>query len=61
MKEQELLDKIKKENIGFIYLLFTDITGEPKKVTIAASTVKSALKHGIWFDGSSIEGFARIY
>jgi len=61
LKEQELLDKIKKENVGFIYLLFTDITGEPKKVTIAASTVKSALKHGIWFDGSSIEGFARIY
>ena len=61
MNERELLEEIKKERIEFIYLLFTDITGEPKKVTIPAETVKSALNHGIWFDGSSIEGFARIY
>lgn len=61
MKKQELLDKIKKEKIEFIYLLFTDITGEPKKVTISVKGLESALKHGIWFDGSSIEGFARIY
>jgi glutamine synthetase len=61
LNERELLEEIKKERIEFIYLLFTDITGEPKKVTIPAETVKSALNHGIWFDGSSIEGFARIY
>ena len=61
MDEAKLLERIDKENIEFIYLLFTDITGEAKKVTIPSRTVESALKHGIWFDGSSIEGFARIY
>lgn len=60
-KEHELIARIKEEKIEFIYLLFTDITGEAKKVTIPASTVESALEHGIWFDGSSIEGFARIF
>lgn len=61
MDNKELLEKIKAEKIEFVYLLFTDITGESKKVTIQSRSVESALKHGIWFDGSSIEGFARIY
>ncbi len=61
MVEKDLLERIKQEKVAFIYLLFTDITGEPKKVTIPADLVESALKHGVWFDGSSIEGFARIY
>ena len=60
MNEKEMLGRIEAERIDFIYLLFTDITGESKKVTIQASMVDSALKHGIWFDGSSIEGFARL-
>jgi len=61
MEEKLLLERIKKEKVDFVNLLFTDIIGEPKTVTIPASAMKSALKHGIWFDGSSIEGFARIY
>ena len=61
MDEKRILEEIEKENIKFIYLLFTDIVGEAKKVTIQASEIDSALKHGVWFDGSSIEGFARIY
>jgi glutamine synthetase len=61
LDDKELLLKIQKEKIDFIYLLFTDITGMTKKVTIPATDIKSALKHGVWFDGSSIEGFARIY
>ena len=61
MEENELLEKIEKEKIEFIYLLFTDITGEAKKVTIPSTMVRSALTHGVWFDGSSIEGFVRIY
>ena len=58
---EDILAKIKEEKIDFIYLLFTDITGEPKKVTMQAEDVESALKHGVWFDGSSIAGFARIF
>ncbi len=61
MDRIELLDRIKKEKIDFIYMVFTDISGEPKRVTIPAKQAKNALEHGVWFDGSSIEGFARIY
>ena len=61
MKSDDLLQKVKKEKIQFLYLLFTDITGIPKKVTIPAKQAGSALQHGVWFDGSSIQGFARIY
>jgi len=58
--EERILKLIKDQKIEFVYLLFTDINGLTKKVTIPASKVESALKHGVWFDGSSIEGFARI-
>lgn len=61
VSRNELLNTIKKEKIQFLYLLFTDITGHPKKVTIRAEMAESVLKHGAWFDGSSIQGFARIY
>lgn len=60
MPEEEILKIIKEENVEFVYLLFTDFNGLTKKVTIQASKIESALKHGVWFDGSSIEGFARI-
>lgn len=51
---------IETEKIDFIYLLFTDISGTPKKVAIRADGFSNAARYGIWFDGSSIEGFARI-
>ncbi len=60
MDKEAVLKRIKDENISFIYLLFTDITGNTKKVTIQSFSVEDALEDGVWFDGSSIEGFARI-
>jgi glutamine synthetase len=39
---------------------FTDIMGIVKNVAIPKSVLKDALNDGVWFDGSSIEGFARI-
>ena len=60
-QKNEILQKIQREKIQFLYLLFTDITGIPKKVTIRADQADSALRYGVWFDGSSIQGFARIY
>ncbi len=60
VRKNEISESIRKEKVQFLYLLFTDITGQPKKVTIPAEQAASALKHGIWFDGSSIQGFARI-
>jgi len=61
MNKEEILKIIKEENITLIYLLFTDIIGDTKKVTIPARETENALDQGVWFDGSSIEGFARIY
>jgi len=51
---------IAQENIKFINLQFTDIIGMVKSVTIPVSQFDECVEHGKWFDGSSIEGFARI-
>jgi glutamine synthetase len=56
----ELLALAEERKIKFIDLQFTDINGSVKIVTIPKSEFAAALNHGIWFDGSSIEGFARI-
>ena len=49
-----------KNHIKFIDLQFTDVVGMVKNVTIPAHELKAALEYGIWFDGSSIDGFARV-
>ncbi|MFN8529445.1 MAG: glutamine synthetase family protein [Anaerolineae bacterium] len=41
-------------------LWFTDITGVVKSVTVPARKVESVIDNGLHFDGSSIEGFARV-
>ena len=56
----ELLARVGQNQIKFIDLQFTDVVGVVKNVTIPSSELADALENGIWFDGSSIEGFARI-
>jgi len=58
--EQAVMDRIEEENIEFLRLQFTDILGTVKNVSIPASQAEKALSEGIYFDGSSIEGFVRI-
>ncbi|MEI7989177.1 MAG: type I glutamate--ammonia ligase [Chloroflexota bacterium] len=60
MEKKELLNKVKEDNIKFISLQFTDVSGIVKSTDMPASRLESALEDGIWFDGSSVEGFARI-
>ncbi len=60
MDTKELLQRVKDERVQFISLQFTDILGTLKSVTIPAAQLAGALDRGVWFDGSSIEGFARI-
>ncbi|WP_129628522.1 glutamine synthetase family protein [Candidatus Oscillochloris fontis] len=57
---QELLERVKEQSVAFINLQFTDILGMVKTVTIPIEELPDALDHGVWFDGSSIEGFARM-
>ncbi len=56
----ELIEKATADGIRFVQLQFTDILGIVKAVTIPIHRMESSVKHGTWFDGSSIEGFTRI-
>jgi glutamine synthetase len=60
MENKELLARVKEDDVRFISLQFTDVTGVVKSVDIPVSRLGVALEDGIWFDGSSVEGFARI-
>ncbi|MBN2366611.1 MAG: type I glutamate--ammonia ligase, partial [Calditrichaeota bacterium] len=60
MTKAEILKKCREEEIKFLRLQFTDIFGVNKNVEVPASQFEKALDGEILFDGSSIEGFARI-
>ncbi|SDR35304.1 type I glutamate--ammonia ligase [Natronobacterium texcoconense] len=58
--EQAVLDEIEEKEIDFLRLQFTDILGTVKNVSVPARQAEKAFTEGIYFDGSSIEGFVRI-
>lgn len=58
--KQEILKLVEEEDVEFIRLQFTDLFGTLKNVAITASQLEKALDNKCMFDGSSIEGFARI-
>jgi glutamine synthetase len=58
--KQYVLEMVKKHDVKFIRLWFTDILGFLKSFAITVEELESALEEGMGFDGSSIEGFARI-
>ncbi len=60
MTKDELIAQVKADNVKFISLQFTDVTGGVKSVDIPIERLGFALEDGVWFDGSSVEGFARI-
>jgi glutamine synthetase len=55
-----VLRTVDEREIKFIRLLFTDIQGFLKTFTITPAELEEALEDGMGFDGSSIQGFARI-
>ena len=55
-----VLRTIEERNIRFIRLWFSDVLGTLKSVAIAPAELENAFDEGIGFDGSAIEGFARI-
>ncbi|MEA3475275.1 MAG: glutamine synthetase family protein [Candidatus Cloacimonadota bacterium] len=61
MEINKILEQTKKDNVKFILLQFTDILGVVKSLTICVEHIADSLQYGTWFDGSSIEGFARIH
>src|SRR5579885_3443283 len=55
-----LVNEAERHQVRFVNLEFTDVVGIVKSVTIPVEQFSDCLAHGKWFDGSSIEGFARI-
>lgn len=57
---QAVIARAERDQIAYLDLQFTDITGMVKMVQIPARQLEAAFEHGIWFDGSALEGFARV-
>lgn len=58
--KESVLAAIEENQVRFVVLWFTDITGIVKSVTVPASRVAEVMDYGLHFDGSSIEGFGRV-
>lgn len=56
----DILAKVEEQRVRFVALWFTDITGLVKSVMIPAGELENVLENGSHFDGSAIEGFARV-
>jgi len=56
----DIKERVKKDGVEFISLQFSDLLGLVKEVVIPVEELGDTLSYGAWFDGSSIEGFARI-
>lgn len=61
MNKEDVLKKCDQKNVHFVHLQFSDLLGMVKSVTIPVEKLENAIDHNLWFDGSSVEGFARIY
>ena len=57
---ETIKELIAQESVKFIDMQFIDILGIVKSVTIPVHQLDDAIENGKWFDGSSVEGFARI-
>ncbi|MBO0869059.1 MAG: glutamine synthetase [Micromonosporaceae bacterium] len=61
-RQQEfVLRTLEERDIRFVRLWFTDVLGTLKSVSVAPAEIEAAFDEGIGFDGSAIEGFARVY
>ena len=56
-----VLRAIEERDVRFVRMWFTDVLGFLKSVAIAPAELEGAFSEGLGFDGSAIEGFARVY
>jgi glutamine synthetase len=59
-QEDFVLRALEERDVRFVRLWFTDVLGYLKSVAIAPAELEGAFAEGIGFDGSAIEGFARV-
>jgi glutamine synthetase len=57
---EEILTKVKRENVRFIQFAFMDILGVPKMVSVPTKRLEGVIDEGVAFDGSSVMGYATI-
>src|SRR2546425_612563 len=57
---REIIDELKKRRVRFLLLQFTDLLGVNKAVEVPSSQFGRALAGEGTFDGSALEGFARV-
>ncbi|MDI6799842.1 MAG: glutamine synthetase family protein [Actinomycetota bacterium] len=60
LSKEEVIEKITSNKIKFVRLWFTDVLGLLKSFAITIDELDTAMTEGMGFDGSSIQGFARI-
>ncbi len=60
-ESKQLIERAQADGVQFVSLQLTDVMGAIKNITVPLHKLGEALERGIWFDGSSIQGFARIY
>ncbi|WP_235734957.1 glutamine synthetase family protein [Nocardioides alcanivorans] len=60
-QEDFVLRALEERDVRFVRLWFTDVQGFLKSVAVAPAELEGAFSEGIGFDGSAIEGFARVY
>ena len=59
--EQDVLRIVEERRVSFIQFWFTDVLGNLKSFAVTPTELEEGLTEGMGFDGSSIEGFARIH
>lgn len=52
-----VLDKLQEEKAQFVLFTFCDLLGNLKEITVPIDSAKSALKDGLTFDSSSLDGY----
>jgi len=57
----KVLKKAKEAGVKFVSLRFVDVLGTAKNCEVTVDRLEKVIDQGLWFDGSSIEGFARIH
>src|SRR5690242_13827925 len=57
---EHVMATIEAKGVRFVNLEFTDVVGMAKCVTIPIEQFSDCVRHSKWFDGSALEGFARV-
>src|SRR5258708_22498328 len=60
-QEEFVLRTLEERDVRFVRLWFTDVLGYLRSVAVAPAQLEGAFADGIGFDGSAVEGFARVY